>query len=657
MFDLNQYANTNFLQIDSSWAPNNFTIRWVRFCIETIRTLTHTKIRTQILNLESLIKSYKSRFQRPYSIDSMFLHSHEIKNIYDSVNLSVFHINLKIYPYLVWIGLSSLSVLAGFCWAMGKSLSKISSSHSSLNEIIKLWSMRGLYFFGIFLFSAIFFKLTLLSDLSAFGILMQLSLVCLFGLLGAVMGKIMSYRFKEGGPTASGLRDIRRFADWFKGMNAYDPVEYIDIDKGVFVGLEQVLDAQGKINKNEHNPIYVPWPLFRETHAQILGSTGSGKGISLGVLGYQFILNREALIVFDPKGDARLPLVLSLAANKIGSEFVHLDLQAQSFPQFNILEGASAIEIEELLVAGLGLQPSSGEGNYYRGIDQDAAEQVSKLAKASLYTKTIALPELLKMAQTDKHLSKADNFIRRLRQVCDLRAIQTTHGINISEHIKRGNVIYIRGSTDNHRVKMLQTMLLIRILQIVKSRYLEDSKSQTRRSVCMILDEFKHLLSPVALDMLGVVREMGCHALLAHQSLADLAACPGLDRKDVEPVVVDNATLKLVFRIGDEQAAKGFANKSGQQKVYKETIKPVQNAIEYDKSWAEAQQTRISQDMFLHLHRPSESKSPYTAGVLFGLGLAKLFFLSPVMVSGSLQPPLEAPSQTQINMDSLEDLI
>ncbi len=593
----------------------------------------------------------------PYLVDSFFSVSEKITAIYYPKNFSPYDINFQANPHWIWVGLGSLSAFAGICWAMGKSLSQISNSHSSLNDLSKLWAMRIIQFVGLLLFVAISLKLTVLSDLSSLGILMYLSMSCLFGLMGGVLGKLIAYRVKDRAKTNSGLRDIREVDHWFKDMKAYDPIEYIDINKGVFVGLEQVLDGEISNTSGKSNPIYVPWPLFRETHAQILGSTGSGKGISLGVLSYQFILNKEALIVFDPKGDARLPLVLTLAASKIGSELVHLDLQAEAFPQFNILESASAIEIEELLVAGLGLQPSSGDGNYYRGIDQDAAEQVSKIAKASQLTKTIALPELLKIAQTNKHLSKADNFVRRLRQVCDLKAIQTTHGINISEHIKKGHVIYIRGSTDNHRVKMLQTMLLIRILQIVKSRYLEDSKSQIKRSVCMVLDEFKHLLSPVALDMLGVVREMGCHALLAHQSLADLAACPGLDRKDVEPVVVDNATLKLVFRIGDEQAAKGFANKSGQQKVYKETIKPAQSSIEYDKSWAEAQHTRISQDMFLHLHRPSESKSPYTAGVLFGLGLAKLFSLSPVMVSGSLDPPLRAPIQTQINVASLEDLI
>jgi hypothetical protein len=552
-------------------------------------------------------------------------------------------------PRVIGVG-----VVAGILFQLGKNLSRLNKNYSSLIEM----SVRGLLKFiqviGMFIFTLL--AIEIFSD-SGVELIKLLVSLFLGGSIGGQIGRLIAYVLSASQANSSGLRDIREISKWFNKMHAFDPLDYIDVSRGVFVGLEEALDQESETRKEIRAPIYVPWPLFRETHAQILGSTGSGKGVSLGVLGYQFVLNKEALIVFDPKGDARLPLVLSLAAKQSGQEFIHLDLQAAASAQFNILEGASENEIEELLVAGLGLQPSGGEGNYYRGIDQDAAAQVSKIATARQLTQIITLPYLLEIAQLSKQLSKADNFVRRLRQVCELRVIQTTHGIGISEHIGRGNVIYIRGSTDNHRVKMLQTMLLIRILQIIKTRYILDSVSQQKRPVCMILDEFKHLLSPVALDMLGVVREMGCHALLAHQSLADLAACPGLDRRDVEPVVVDNATLKLVFRIGDEQAAKGFANKSGQQRTYKESIKSAGDGLGEDKSWSEVQHTRISPDLFLHLHRPSEGKAPFAAGVLFGQGLAKLFTLSPILVSGLLAPPIKAPGHTTIASTRLEDLI
>ena len=72
---------------------------------------------------------------------------------------------------------------------------------------------------------------------------------------------------------SSGLRDIRETINWFKEMHAFDPLDYIDVSRGVFVGLEEVLDQESEARKEIRSPIYVPWPLFRETHAKILGST------------------------------------------------------------------------------------------------------------------------------------------------------------------------------------------------------------------------------------------------------------------------------------------------------------------------------------------------------------------------------------------------
>lgn len=481
------------------------------------------------------------------------------------------------------------------------------------------------------------------------GIYISLVLGLLLGVMVAVTYAKYMFKNTNFGP---GLRDINDIPKLFSCMQSFDTKKFIDINKGIFIGLE----AGSKSNQLQ-TPIYIPCLMFSQTHAQILGSSGSGKGIALGVLGYQFILNHESLIVFDPKGDARLPLVLSEAASLRGAHFIHIDLQASAVCQFNLLEDANALEIEEILVAGLGLQPSAGEGNYYRGIDQDAAEQVSKMACDNKLIQIVTLPVLLEIAQFNKKLSKADNFVRRLRQVCELAVIQTSHPIEIKKHIEQASVIYIRGSTDNHRVKMLQTMLLIRILQIIKSRPRGGHLSNPFKPVCMILDEFKHILSPVALDMLGVVREMGCHALLAHQSLADLGSCAGLPRKDVEPVVVDNSTIKLIFRIGDDQAARGFAEKSGQERTYKEALKPAQRSLSVQKSWSEVQHSRMSADLFLHLHRPSETENPFTAGVLFGHGLAKLFSLTPIPVKGVLSPPKAAPLSRRSAPTKPQDLI
>jgi hypothetical protein len=458
-------------------------------------------------------------------------------------------------------------------------------------------------------------------------------------ILAMVVSGLLDFLVITQAERGEGLRDVRMMHKLFKRMKGFSPAKFVDLGKGIFIGLE---------DGRKRKPVYIPFKQLSQTHMQVLGASGSGKGISLALIGAQLIQVGESVIVFDPKGDGRLPVVLSDAAEQAHVPFIHLDLQPDSVAQFNLLSGASTSEIEELLIAGLGLSPSDGDGNYYRGIDQDAAEQLSKLDNGG---KDWTLRSLYAAAQADKNFEKADNFLRRLRQVSDLPAIATSHDLDLAGKVEAGVVIYIRGSVDNHRVKTLQTMLLIRILQVIKKR------PTGSRDVALILDEFKHLLTSVSLDALGVVREMGCHAILAHQSLGDLGACPGLTRTDVEPVVGDNTTIKLVFRINDETASKSFAAKSGLQRTHVESVRELDEDSNVKRSWAEAQQTRMSEDMFTHLHRPSEGATPVAAGVLFGVGLAKLIAIAPLETFGELIPPVAAEVEECVSLGNGEELI
>jgi hypothetical protein len=447
-------------------------------------------------------------------------------------------------------------------------------------------------------------------------------------LAGAIAGAFLSaylvfvvIPFRERG---QGLRDVRHMSKLFKGMKGYSPQSFFDYKKGIFVGLED-----GK------HPIHVPIQQFHETHTQVIGASGSGKGIALGVLAYQFTCTGESVIIFDPKGDKRLPLVAALAAKKSGKRFWFIDLRPEAPPQFNLIGGANAHEIEELFVAGLGLQPTSGDGDYYRGIDQDAAATVAQQVVGS---RQATIATALDLTRKDAEVLKAENFVRRLKQVSELSAIQTWHDFDFQGILDRGDVLYILGATDNHRVKTVQTMLLIRLLQIIK-------RQTSGRKIALFLDEFKHLLCPVSLDALGTVRELGCHAILAHQSMGDLGGCPGLKREDVEPRVVDNTTLKLVYRLNDAKASADFAARSGRQRTHAEGIRELDQDNKDQRAWSEVQQFRMSEDLFTHLHRPSDGKEVVAAGVLFGYQTARLIAVSPITVAGHLPPAQSAPAE------------
>ena len=429
---------------------------------------------------------------------------------------------------------------------------------------------------------------------------------------------------------------VRHMEKLFKKMKAYNPQNWIDCRKGIFVGLEE-----GK------HPVYVPTQQFHETHVQVVGASGSGKGISLGLLANQFTLAGEGVIIFDPKGDKRLPLVAALATKKAGKQFRFIDLRPDAPPQFNLLSGASAHEIEELLIAGLGLQPTSGDGDYYRGLDQDAAASVAHQVAGS---DVATIATALELARKDAEVLKAENFVRRLKQVSELAAIQTSHDFDLEGIVARGDVLYILGATDNHRVKTVQMMLLIRLLQIIK-------RQPSGQKIALFLDEFKHLLCPVSLDALGTVRELGCHAILAHQSMGDLGGCPGLKREDVEPRVVDNTTLKLVYRLNDAKASADFAARSGKQRTHVEGVRALDQDNKDQRAWTEMQQFRMSEDLFTHLHRPSDGNEVVAAGVLFGYKTARLIAVSPINVMGTLPPVQAAPPEKSSVPTAREALI
>ena len=445
--------------------------------------------------------------------------------------------------------------------------------------------------------------------------------------LGAATAFILTIYAIPKYERGEGLRDVRNMRKMFLKMRVFSPEKYIKIKKGIFIGLED-----GK------KPVYVPLRQFYETHTQIIGASGSGKGIALGLLGFQFVIADGCVIAIDPKGDQRLPKVLAMAAKQAGVKFRHLDLNPEQPAQFNLIAGAKQHEIEELLVGGLDLQPTAGDSNFYRGMDQDAAETV---AQRAALLENPSLTTLLQIAHKDKNICKnADNFVRRLDQGCKLPVIQTTFDIDLHGLIERGEVLYVRGSTDNHRVKSLQSMLLIRILQIVKARG-EGQK------ITLILDEFKHLLSPVSLDAIGTVRELGCNALLAHQSMGDLGGCPGLRREDVEARLVDNTTLKLVYRLNDAKTAADFAARSGKQRTHAEGVRGLDENNKDQRTWTEVQHFRMPEDLFMNLHKPSDGKDVVAAGVLLGFGKSRLIAVSPINVEGIAIPPIEpAPANT-----------
>lgn len=457
---------------------------------------------------------------------------------------------------------------------------------------------------------------------------------------GAVISTLTVTRFIPQWERGEGLHDIDDYMAKFKTLEGFNPIIYINIEKGCFVGLD--------LNKQ---PIYVPWIKLRETHIQVLGATGTGKGVLMTLIASQCILAGESVIWFDPKLDRFSPKIMRMAAKKVGKKFYMINLNPEQPPQFNLLQDTKAHEIEELLVAGFDLIGKGTDGDFHRGKDEDAAILAARLA---VDNNACSIPALIGQCLEFNEITKQENFWRKLNKLSGLGAINTSSGLNLIDAIKSKAVIYIVGSTDNERVKMLQKMLLIRVMQIIK----KQDRSKEKITTCVVLDEFKHILSPTALTGLGVVRDFNSHFLLAHQSLGDLDSCTGITRAEAEGAVLDNTAIKFIYKLGDADHAEKLSKISGKRSIFVEQVsKVVDDNNSESGGWRETHVPLIDVDVITHLPMPSDRDNQPSTGVLFGVGKAKIFYVHHIKVSGDMPVPMAAPEYISGAAANAGDLI
>ena len=320
------------------------------------------------------------------------------------------------------------------------------------------------------------------------------------------------------GGVKSSVADVKTDAANLKKLaKGFDPENYINLKKGIFLGLD-----------SNRRPVYYPRHVIDKNHIEILGETGVGKSSLAGVLLSQLAAAGETVCVFDPKLDKKLPGVLARTGQKYGFPVHIIDLRSGAGPQLNPFAGCLAGQSEELLQVALELGKTGDAAvDFYRGGDREAASWISQAAPQGA-----DIQALIATASQDQRLTEKENFWRELRQLGRVRALHAPHGgFDLAEALARPGVIYIFGSTTRLEIVAAQKLILQRVLQILEER------ADQSRAVCLLLDELKYLLSPAALRAAGTIRDRNCHLMFAHQSLGDLDDCPGLSPKAVKGAI------------------------------------------------------------------------------------------------------------------------
>lgn len=381
--------------------------------------------------------------------------------------------------------------------------------------------------------------------------------------------------------------DVRNVRDLLPKTMEYNPLDYIDLDKGLFIGLNE-----------EEQPQYIPIADWQKQHADLIGTTGAGKGVAAAILLYQSILAGETVFGMDPKDDEWAPHLYREACRIAGKPFALIDLRKCQY-QLDLLDGADAETLEELLNAGFSLAEKGEAADFYRIGDRRASRHL-----AGMYEPGQTLRDLFNTDFVAGLEEDVKNFHGKLEEISILNSVNAKGGLKLKQFFDTGGCVYIIGSMRNPKIISAQRMILVRLLQIAESR---DRVKQKPRPIAIFLDELKYHLSRAALEGLGAARDKGVHIIMAHQSIADLKDCPAdLKGDSVVGAVVENTKFKLVYKLQDPETAEWVARMTGSILVDDESRQIATDAVlvervEGKRTIRQAERYYVDTNMLLNL--------------------------------------------------------
>jgi len=426
--------------------------------------------------------------------------------------------------------------------------------------------------------------------------------------------------------------DVREIKALLPTTEKYDPEQFIDLKKGVFIGLNENRDPQ-----------YIPLSDWQKQHADVIGTTGAGKGVATGLLIYQSILAGEGVFEMDPKNDEWAPHLIRKACEDAGKPFYLIDLNKPEY-QLNLIDGITAEHLEELFIAGFSLAEKGEAADFYRIDDRRAARATAQLINEN---PTATIRDLFNSDFVQSIAETIKGFFGKIEELALLNSINAPEGLALKKIFDDGGCCYIIGSMRNSKVIATQRMILVRLMQLAELR---DRINTTPRPIAIHLAELKYHLSRPALEGLGAARDKGVHIIMDHQSVADLRDCPAdLNGDAVVGAVVENAKFKLVYKLQDPDTALWVAKMSGTILVDDESRKAKTNrvlteVIDDERTIRQAERFYIDSNMLLNL-------PPFVSYIFTATELPRASLISPLKVK---KQPLQVYDVTPITPISIK---
>lgn len=323
----------------------------------------------------------------------------------------------------------------------------------------------------------------------------------------------------------------------------------------------------------------------RLRHMHVVGGTGTGKSTFLLSLIAQDVEQGRGLALLDPHGDL-VDEVLGRIPDARAQDVVLVDPAETVRPVgWNILDAHSDLErtllSSDLVAVFRRLSTSWGDQMHavfanaiLAFLESDRGGTLADLRRFLVepeyrreFLGTVRDDEvrwyftkefpLLRGTPQAPILTRLDAFLRPKPVRALVAARENT--LDLGAIMREGKILLVKlaqGLIGEENAALLGALFVAKLHQLVLGRQAE--RAEERRSFFLYCDEFHHFVTPSMATLLTGARKYGLGLVLAHQELRQLWNRD----KDVASAVLANAAVRVVFRVGDEDAgrlAEGFS--------------------------------------------------------------------------------------------------
>lgn len=444
--------------------------------------------------------------------------------------------------------------------------------------------------------------------------------------------------------------DIRYMDKELPAIPNYNPMKYINLKKGVFIGLDEQV-----------KPIYLSnLEDWYKRHFLIVGATRSGKGVAMQALGIQSLMLGETLVFLDPKGDKYLPHIFKQQCDKLEVPYNYIDLTSAT-PQINLIADFTSRDLKNCLVEAFSQRELGSESDVYRKNEQEFLESLanyichkntqnidgdylddnatSKTNNKITFIQS-SLAELCSEFGIAKYSDKYKSSVSDLNKLCNIESINAANGKSLAELFNGGGCIYIVGDLLDETMKKIQRFIFCRIVQLARNHanYVDSLASKAERdaeekNVTVFADELVAHISKFVAESYTVSLGWGLKIISAVQDLKLLKGAPAdLDPEFLKGAIFGNSQNKLFYRADDIDTADFLSDMTGKIQIEEEQKLVTRNSLNSEKldrktRLTQSERNYFDRNMILNL---KQFEAIFCASLSYRKTIASLCKTSPI---------------------------